>query len=212
MSGRRRGRFVTLEGSEGVGKTSNLEVARAELDACGIDVVVTREPGGTPLAEAIRDLLLDVRAERVDPVAETLLMFAARAQHVRTVIEPALDAGRWVLCDRFTDATFAYQGGGRGVSAKTIETLAGIAHPGLEPDVTLYLDVAVDAALARIEGRDLDRFEREQRTFFEAVRNTYLQLADGDPRFRVIDASRPLADVAESVRATVRAAVAEWRQ
>ena len=199
-----RGRFITLEGSEGAGKSTNVEVAARCLRAMDIEVVVTREPGGTPLAEEIRGLLLSTREEAVDPLAETLLMFAGRAQHVSEVVEPNLRAGRWVLCERFTDATHAYQGGGRGVDAEQIDTLAALVHPGLEPDLTLYLDVPVEQALARIGARSLDRFERERRAFFERVRTRYVELARGNARIRVIDASRSPAEVAAAIEKRLR--------
>lgn len=199
-----RGRFITLEGSEGAGKSTNVEVAERCLRAMGVEVVVTREPGGTPLAEEIRGLLLSTREEAVDPVAETLLMFAARAQHVAQVVEPNLAEGRWVLCERFTDATHAYQGGGRGVGAGQIDMLAELAHPELEPDLTLYLDVPVEQALARIGARALDRFERERRAFFERVRARYSELARGNARICVIDASRSAAEVAAEIETRLR--------
>ncbi|MCZ6889978.1 MAG: dTMP kinase [Gammaproteobacteria bacterium] len=198
------GKFITLEGSEGVGKTSNLDAIRRELEARGTEVVVTREPGGTPLAEDIRGLLLAVREEAVAPLTETLLMFAARAQHVTSVVRPALEAGRWVLSDRFTDASRAYQGGGRGVDSAVIEALAQMTHDGLEPDLTFYLDVGVDTAFARIRDRDHDRFEREQGEFFERVRSAYLALAKVHGRFRVIDASQPLATVESDILGALR--------
>lgn len=200
-----RGRFITLEGSEGAGKSTNVEVAARCLRAMDIEVAVTREPGGTPLAEEIRGLLLSTREEAVDPLAETLLMFAARAQHVSEVIEPNLRAGRWVLCERFTDATHAYQGGGRGVDAEQIDTLAELVHPGLEPDLTLYLDVPLEQALARIGARALDRFERERRAFFERVRTRYVELARENSRICVIDASLPPAEVAAAIEKRLRA-------
>ena len=200
-----RGRFITLEGSEGAGKSTNVEVAERCLRAMGIDVAVTREPGGTPLAEEIRKLLLSTREETVDPLAETLLMFAARSQHLAKVIGPCLDQGRWVLCERFTDATHAYQGGGRGVDPSAIEALAALVHPGLEPDLTLYLDVPVEQALARISGRTLDRFERERRAFFERVRARYLELARENRRVCVIDATVSQAEVAAAIEAQLRA-------
>lgn len=200
-----RGRFITLEGSEGAGKSTNVEVAEQCLRAMGIDVAVTREPGGTPLAEEIRKLLLSTREETVDPLAETLLMFAARSQHLAKVIGPCLDQGRWVLCERFTDATHAYQGGGRGVDPLAIKALAALVHPGLEPDLTLYLDVPVEQALARISGRTLDRFERERRAFFERVRARYLELASENRRVCVIDATVSRAEVAAAIEARLRA-------
>lgn len=199
-----RGRFITLEGSEGSGKSTNAGVAARCLRAMDIEVVETREPGGTPLAEEIRSLLLTTREETVDPVAETLLMFSARAQHVAELVAPHLAAGRWVVCERFTDATHAYQGGGRGVGAALIDGLADLVHPGLEPDLTLYLDVPVEQALARIGTRTLDRFERERREFFERVRTRYLELARESARIHVVDASRSPADVAAAIEARLR--------
>ena len=200
-----RGRFITLEGSEGAGKSTNVEVAKRCLRAMDIDVVVTREPGGTPLAEEIRSLLLSTRQETVDPLAETLLMFAARAQHLAEVVAPSLAAGRWVLCERFTDATHAYQGGGRGVDAVSIDALAGIVHPDIEPDLTLYLDLPVDQAFARIGARSLDRFERERLAFFDRVRARYLELARSNARIWVIDAARSPAAVAAMIEARIAA-------
>ena len=199
------GRFITLEGTEGAGKSTNVEVVRRCLRAMDIEVVVTREPGGTPLAEEIRRLLLSTREETVDPLAETLLMFAARAQHLAKVIKPCLAEGRWVLCERFTDATHAYQGGGRGVDAALIDALATLVHPDLEPDLTLYLDVPVGQALARISARPLDRFERERRAFFERVRARYLELARGNTRVCVIDAAASPAEVAAAIETRLRA-------
>ena len=202
-----RGRFITLEGTEGVGKTSNLEHVCHLLQRAGYEVVATREPGGTPLAESIRSLLLEVREEPVDPTVELLMVFAARAQHVARVIEPALAAGRWVVCDRFTDATFAYQGGGRGISMEDIAILESLVQGDLRPDLTLYLDVPVEVAAKRIAGRDHDRFEREQMDFFERVRKTYLERAADEPqRVRVVDARQDLA----TVQAEIDRVVAEF--
>jgi len=189
------GRFVTLEGGEGVGKSTNLDFVAGRLRAAGLEVVVTREPGGTPLAEAVRELLLSVREEPVAGLTELLLVFAARAQHVTEVIQPALRRGAWVLCDRFTDATYAYQGGGRGIDAETIAALEHLVQGGLQPDLTLYLDLSLEAAEARLGDRDRDRFEREARDFFERVRGAYLQRAQGSERFRIIDADAPLEEV-----------------
>ena len=187
------GRFVTFEGIEGVGKSTQLERLRALLAAGGREVVATREPGGTPLAERIRGLVLERGEEGVPPAAELLLMFAARAVHTANRIRPALARGAWVLCDRYTDATYAYQGGGRGVADPTIAALAGLAHPDLQPDLTLLFDAPVGVALARARGRtaDADRIESETGVFFERVRAKYLELARRDPdRVRVIDATR----------------------
>ncbi|MEZ5560729.1 MAG: dTMP kinase [Pseudomonadales bacterium] len=192
---RARGRFITLEGGEGAGKSTNLAFVASYLRDAGIEVVTTREPGGTPLAESIRELLLSNREEPVAPLAELLLVFAARAQHLSTVIEPALAAGRWVLCDRFTDATYAYQGAGRGIDARLIGELETLVQQGLQPDLTFYLDLPPEAADARLAGRDLDRFEREQRAFFQRVRAAYVQRAAALARFRVVDGSQPLAQV-----------------
>jgi dTMP kinase len=209
---RRRGRFITLEGGEGAGKSTNARYARERLEAAGIDVLQTREPGGTPLAEQIRALLLEVRDEPVDGITELLLMFAARVQHLRTVIEPALARGTWVLCDRFTDATYAYQGGGRGVDPAKIAALEVLVHGDLQPDLTLYLDVPPAAARARLDGREFDRFERERQDFFERVRAVYLERAAAHSRFRVIDASAPLAAVQAQLAETLDAFVGESRQ
>lgn len=201
MSG--RGRFITLEGGEGAGKSTNLQFVRALLERAGVEVVATREPGGTPLAEQIRQLLLEVREEPVAGLTELLLMFAARAQHLARVIEPALRRGAWVLCDRFTDATYAYQGGGRGLDRDAIATLEALVHARLQPDLTLYLDLPPDAAQSRMAGRALDRFEREQAEFFGRVRRAYLERAAAQPRIRVVDASRPLAAVQAELRSVM---------
>lgn len=195
-----QGKFITLEGTEGVGKTTNLELIRDEVARAGHSVVTTREPGGTPLAEEIRQLLLAVREEPVAETTELLLMFAARAQHVATVIRPALEAGQWVVCDRFTDATYAYQGGGRGLDAEVIHTLENIVQCGLQPDLTIFLDVSVEIAARRIAARNHDRFEREQVAFFERVRTAYLERAANHPRIRVVDASVELDQVQENLR------------
>ncbi|GEK72323.1 MULTISPECIES: dTMP kinase [Halomonas] len=199
----RRGRFITLEGGEGVGKSTNLAWVAAHLEARGLEVVRTREPGGTPRAEAIRGLLLDPASdEPLDADAELLLVFAARAQHLARVVRPALERGAWVVCDRFTDATFAYQGGGRGIPAERIAELEAFVQQGLQPDLTLLLDMPMAAAQRRLEGRlehsggQRDRFERERGEFFEAVRQAYLARAAAAPeRIAVVDADRALADV-----------------
>lgn len=203
------GRLITVEGSEGVGKTTNLDAIEQVLRAVSVDVVRTREPGGTPFAERLRTLLLEASDEPVTPLAELLTMFAARAQHIEQVIRPALAAGRWVLCDRFTDATYAYQGGGRGIDVEAIGMLEALVHGGLEPDLTLYLDVPVETALARIADRDLDRFEQEELAFFERVRAVYLARAARFPRFRVIDAGQPLDAVQAEVERVVHTFISE---
>lgn len=204
-----RGQFITLEGGEGVGKSTNLAVVTQWLQQRKIDFIVTREPGGTPLAEEIRQLLLSPRQEQVSERAELLMMFAARAQHIATVIEPALAAGRWVLCDRFTDATHAYQGGGRGVSTVLINQLQDLVHSELTPNLTLLLDLPVEEGMARAGQRGaLDRFEQEELSFFNRVRQRYLELAAEQPqRFRVIDASQPLATVGEQINAVLDSAL-----
>lgn len=189
-----KGSFITLEGVEGVGKSTNLAYVQARLEASGKTLVVTREPGGTAMAEEIRELLLRPRQESVSEMAELLLMFAGRAQHLHALIQPALDAGHWVLCDRFTDATYAYQGGGRGVPMDWIATLETMVQQQLRPDLTLLLDVPVEVGLARARQRgELDRFEAEQQRFFEDVRQVYLQRAQAEPeRFAIIDATPAL--------------------
>ena len=165
------GRFITVEGSEGVGKSSNLDFIESLLREAGKDVVRTREPGGTELGETLRGILLDARQKAICDDAELLLMFAARAQHLAEVIRPALAAGKWVLCDRFTDATYAYQGGGRGIPFDRIAVLEQWVQGDLRPDLTLLLDMPVEAGLARAGARsEPDRFEQEQTTFFERVR------------------------------------------
>jgi dTMP kinase len=195
------GRFITVEGIEGVGKTTNLAYIRARLESAGHTVIQTREPGGTPLGEAIRGLLLDPAYTGMDATCELQLMFAARAEHLARVIRPALAAGQWVLCDRFTDATYAYQGGGRGMDGAVITRLEQLVQGNFQPDLTLLLDVPVALGLARAGSRSApDRFEQEQVDFFERVRDAYMDRARRYPeRFRVIDASRPLADVQQEL-------------
>lgn len=203
-----RGRFVTFEGGEGVGKSTQLGRAAGWLRASGIEVVETREPGGTPRAERLRALLLERDEEPMPPSCELLLMFAARATHVANLIEPALARGAWVLCDRFTDASRAYQGGGRGLPESHIDALARLAHPALLPDLTLLLDAPVATGLARADARNggtRDRFETERREFFERVREAYLALARREPgRIRLIDASGGVEAVEIAVRDAFR--------
>ena len=207
-------RLMTLEGGEGAGKSTVMAALRDDLLAAGDDVMCTREPGGTLLAEQIRGLLLDTRHEPPSPETELLLMFAARAQHVRETILPALARGAWVLSDRFTDSSHAYQGGGRGLDASLIDTLER-SVVGIRPGLTLLLDLGVDEGRERTRGRDLvaggngpDRIEREHDAFFERVRNTFLERAKADPaRMRVVDASRPAAEVAAAATAILR----QWR-
>lgn len=196
-----RGRFITVEGIEGVGKSTNLGFVSGELRKAGLTVVETREPGGTSLGERIRELLL-APGTQINPLCELLLMFAARSAHLDEVIRPALSSGKWVVCDRFTDATHAYQGGGRGLPAGTIDTLAALVQEELRPDLTLLLDVPLDVSTRRQVVRgERDRFEREPGEFFLRVRQAYLDLAAREPaRIRVIDASRPLAEVQSDIR------------
>jgi dTMP kinase len=191
------GLFITLEGPEGAGKSTNREFLAERLRSHGIEVVLTREPGGTPLAERIRELLLTPSDETMGVDTELLLVFAARAQHLEGVIKPALARGAVVLCDRFTDATYAYQGGGRGLPEARIAQLENFVQGDLRPDLTLVFDLPVEVGLTRAAARGrLDRFEQEQRSFFEAVRQTYLQRAKAAAdRYKVIDASLPLAEV-----------------
>ena len=192
-----RGKFITLEGGEGVGKTTNLAFIKSYLQQHNIPVVVTREPGGTVLAEKIRHLLLDNDSETISEPAELLLIFAARAQHIKHVIEPALAQGAWVLCDRFTDATYAYQGGGRNMRISTIEWLENLVQGSLRPDLTLLLDAPVEIGLERAQKRAaFDRFESEKISFFEQVRRAYLlQLELHPERIKLIKANQPLVDV-----------------
>ena len=197
------GRFITLEGIEGAGKSTVAKYVGDWLAGQGIAVRLTREPGGTPLAERVRRIVLERGTEQVSAVTETLLMFAARALHVENVIVPTLGAGEWVVCDRFTDATRAYQGSARGVDAALIDTLARAVHPQLAPDCTLLLDLPVAAGLSRARARgggSADRFEAEAVSFFEKVRVGYLALAREEPaRIRVIDATAPLGEVQQQV-------------
>ena len=202
-----RGRFITIEGGEGVGKSTQIAAVRAVLAGAGIEALVTREPGGTQRAERIRELLLTPTDESMPQTCELLLMFAARSTHIENVIRPALARGAWVICDRFTDATYAYQGGGRSVPQTQIAVLEQLVQGNLRPDLTLLLDAPVALALERARARNQargdatgDRFECEQREFFERVRNAYLEIAAREPRrVRVIDASRDIAAVERDV-------------
>ena len=196
-----RGQFITFEGTEGVGKSTQLSNAESVLKRMGLDVIVTREPGGTPMTESIRELLLTPRDEPVNELTELLLMFAARAQHLHTRILPALNAGRWVLCDRFTDATFAYQGGGRGVDVKSIAALENLVQGELRPDHVVLLDAPVETGMARAKHRgELDRFEQEAVAFFDRIRRAYLDRAAAAPeRYHVINAAKSLDAVSNEV-------------
>jgi dTMP kinase len=192
-----RGRFITLEGIDGAGKSTHLAGIADFLRERGKDVVITREPGGTPLGESLRALLL---SQAMSVETETLLMFAARREHIAKVIAPALGAGRWVLSDRFTDATYAYQGAGRGMAADKIAALELWVQEGLQPDLTLVFDVTVEIARQRLAQSAADRFEREGAVFFERIRAGYLSRAAADAsRVRVINSERPLTDVKKEV-------------
>jgi dTMP kinase len=199
----KKGLFITLEGGEGAGKSTQMAYVEECLKKAGKSVCVTREPGGTGLSELIRELLLDHRQTAMDADTELLLMFAARAQHIAELIRPALDAGQWVLCDRFTDATYAYQGGGRGIETSRIAALEDWVQGELRPDLTLLLDLPIDVGMSRAGERgELDRFEREQQNFFERVRNTYLDLAKQYPdRYRIVDASQDIQQVQVQINA-----------
>jgi dTMP kinase len=206
-----RGQFITLEGIEGAGKSTAARFVSAALTAAGYTVLVTREPGGTPLAERLRAIVLEPGTELVTPLTETLLMFAARALHVTHLIRPALARGDWVVCDRFTDATRAYQGSARGVDAALIEQLAQAVHGDLQPDCTLLLDLPVPAGLARARARPgaADRFEAESVRFFEKVRAGYLALARAEPeRVHLIDAAAPMAQVERDIGAILQSLTA----
>jgi len=196
-----QGRFITIEGVEGVGKTTNLEFIGNYLRKRDITLLVTREPGGTPLAERIRALLLDRREEKVEAMTELLLMFAARAQHVNKVIKPALARGEWVLCDRFIDSSFAYQGGGREIPEEQIEQLEQLVLGQFRPDLTIILDLPVEQGLQRAEKRSAkDRFEQEERLFFSRVRQVFLQRAKRYPhRCRIVDTASDLDEVQNSL-------------
>lgn len=197
-----RGKFITLEGMDGAGKSTHIPNIIALLKARGFEVVSTREPGGTSLGEHLRELLLH---ESMDPETETLLMFAARREHIAQVIEPALARGAYVLSDRFTDATFAYQSAGKGVQSSKIRALEAWVQEGLQPDLTLLFDVPVSVSVERLaSARAPDKFERESQNFFEKIRTSYLERASEYPaRFQIIDANRPLADVESSVKEVI---------
>ena len=188
------GRFISIEGGEGAGKSTTIAYLQASLTAAQIPVVVTREPGGTAIGERIRDILLHPQDAAMAHDTELMLMFAARAEHLQKVILPAIGRGEWVICDRFTDATYAYQGAGRGIPEQRIAVLEKWVQGGFEPDMTILFDLPVDLGLQRAGTRgDLDRFEQEQRSFFDAVRECYRERAARYPdRFRIVDASRTL--------------------
>tara|TARA_B110000285_G_C15139195_1_gene629481 strand:- start:4637 stop:5269 length:633 start_codon:yes stop_codon:yes gene_type:complete len=193
--------FISIEGGEGAGKSTSIEYIKQKLEACGIECLVTREPGGTPMAEDIRQLLLQHRNEVVDPYTELLLMFASRRQHVQNVIRPALASGKWVICDRFTDASFAYQGFGRGLDKEFISSLKRWVHGDLNPNMTILFDLDIAVGMARAGKRsDFDRIETETMSFFERVRHGYLTQAEAEPqRYRIVDASQSITGVEQQL-------------
>jgi len=204
-------KFITLEGSEGVGKTTNLEHIQTLLTERGIDFVVTREPGGTELGEQLRDLLLGHKHDGMADETELLMMFAARSEHLDKVIKPALSKGQWVLCDRFTDATYAYQGGGRGIDLNRISILEDYVQGDCRPDLTLLLDAPIDVGRERAGKRSApDRFEKEQTDFFDKVRGAYLKRAADDPqRMKIIDASLELDAVKSQITEQIKSFFSE---
>ena len=206
-----RGQFITLEGVDGVGKSTVVPHIVQVLQAQNISYFVTREPGGTPLAEGIRKLILSEWQEAVTAEAELFLIFAARAQHVVEVIKPLIESGTWVICERFTDASFAYQGGARKIPLSFIESLAEAVHAEYWPDLTIYLDVDVNIALKRRADRAQDRIEKEAIDFFELARSTYLRLAETNSRIRKVNASVPLPELARTVTEIVRDFVAQYK-
>lgn len=207
---KQRGLFITVEGIEGAGKSTAMTLIESSLRKADIDLVATREPGGTALGERLRNLLLTPSDTAIDARAELLMMFAARAQHLHECIRPALEGGRWVLCDRFTDASYAYQGAGREMGADAVATLEDLVQGALRPDIILLLDVPVELGIERARGRGaLDRFEQEDRDFFERARRAYLdRAAHSSGRYRIIDGSRPLHEVQDALRQLVSELIA----
>jgi dTMP kinase len=204
-----RGKFITVEGIEGVGKSTNIDVLVERVEAAGFKVLTTREPGGTPFAEDLREILMNRSDEPVPEIAELLLMFAARSFNVNNVILPALEAGTWVICDRFTDSTRAYQGGGRGIPMETIDRVADWVHGDTWPDLTILLDAPVEIGMERAGKRSApDRFEQERHDFFQRVRECYLQIAANEPdRIVVLDTTRGLEEVSADIGALVEQAI-----
>lgn len=202
MANTHSGYFITLEGTEGAGKSSNLDYIAGLLQAGGKETLITREPGGTRLGEQIRDILLQQQKINISAEAELIMMFAARAQHIKEIIMPALASGKIVLCDRFTDSSYAYQGGGRKLDKTLIDQLVGLVHPQLKPGLTLLFDVAAETGLKRAGNiKQADRFESEQIEFFNRVRNTYLEIAYRDPdRVKIIDAEQELDAVRQQIK------------
>ncbi len=210
-SNNRRGSFITLEGVDGAGKSTHVQWIVECLRDCGVSVLSTREPGGTALGEQLRQMVLQMPMHLE---TETLLMFAARSEHIRTVIEPALSRGEWVVCDRFTDASYAYQGGGRELGADRIRTLEQWLHPQLQPDRTWFFDVPLEVARERLNrSRELDRFEQEGQAFFQRTRDGYHARVKQNPqRFHIVDSTRPVQEVKEGIADQVRALVRAWRE
>ena len=204
-------RFITIEGGEGAGKSTAQQFLASKLISMGLSVTLTREPGGTPLAEELRQTLLNPHGEVPVEMAELLLLFAARAQHIANVIKPALDRGEWVLCDRFTDATYAYQGGARGMSLEVITQLEEMVQGALQPHQVILLDLPPEVGLERARARgELDRFEREPMAFYERVRSGYLERVRAMPgRYTVIDASQDLQGVEDQLESVVQGWLAE---
>lgn len=205
MTTKKHGYFISVEGIEGVGKSTAMQFLSKLLKQKEIDCVVTREPGGTIIAEAIRKILLMTHEEKIHSDTELLLMFASRAQHVAEIIDPSLRAGKWVLCDRFTDASYAYQGGGRGIDKERIAMLEDWVLGSFRPNLTLLLDAPVEVGLQRIDKRTKDRIEQEQQQFFERVRQAYLQQAKENPnRYRIIDASKSITEVEKQLEKSIK--------
>ena len=198
-----QGQFITVEGTEGVGKSTSMAFIEQWIKNSGQELIVTREPGGTVLGEKLRNVLLDAKEQSMSDDTELLLMFAARAQHLHEVIQPALDAGKWVLCDRFTDSTYAYQGGGRGIDTSRISQLEQWVQGDRRPDMTIVLDLPVEEGLVRAGKRSTpDRFELEKHEFFNKVRDTFLARASSNPdRYKVVDASPSIEEVQQSIQA-----------
>ena len=208
-----RGRFITVEGIEGVGKSSNIEVLVKHIESAGFEVVQTHEPGGTPLSVDIRNIVMHRGDEPIPEIAELLLMFAARSLNVNNNIRPALDAGKWVVCDRFTDSSRAYQSGGRGLPMETVDQMAEWVHGDLWPDLTILLDAPVEVGLARAGNRsELDRIEKEKHEFFARVRDSYLELAGNEPeRFVVVDTARALSAVQADVAGIAQVLINDFK-
>lgn len=207
----RTGKFITLEGSEGVGKTTNMDVICELLESRNIPFVRTREPGGTALAEALREAMLTPREEQVDGLTELLIVFAARMQHLENVIRPALSRGEWVVCDRFTDASYAYQGYGRGLELERISVLENWVQDGLQPDLTMILDLDPNIAEQRMQERIKDRMESEKLEFYQRVRSGYLTRAASSDRYKVIDATQTMSAVAIAIEEQLNVCIADWQ-